>query len=460
MSNREKSYVFHGMTTSLCSSCMAKVPAKILLRPHGVFLQKRCDIHGIHEELLEEDCEFYLKQYQYQKPGTQSATQTEYNCGCPHDCGLCPDHEQHTCIGVLEVTNKCDLACPVCFAVADEGTPLPLEQIARMLDLFIQSESGAAEILQISGGEPTTHPQIIDIIKLARAKGIRYVMLNTNGLRIATDPAFVTELSQFVGGFEVYLQFDGFTAGTYDYLRGRDLTALKQQAVAALTAHKIPITLVATLLRGINEDEIGHLVEFGINTAGIRGINFQPMAFFGRVPEEQYPTDRLTSTGILRAIEKQTKGMIRRDDFIPLPCDPGRVAITLLYRSGGEFVPLTRHLDPRKYLPLFDNTLAVYAEDIVDNALRDLCGGKTCNCLGFIKDCLPMSSLGMKALFSRDKVQFGTDNLFRITSTSFIDRFNFDMHSMKQECVHVLTPDLRKIPFSAYNIFYREQVKP
>lgn len=153
---------------------------------------------------------------QYSKPGTLSKPQQSRDRGFPFDCGLCPDHEQHSCIGVLEVTSNCDAHCPTCYAQSkDNGEFLRMEQFEQMLDFFIDAEFGQAEILQISGGEPTTHPDILEIIRMAKRKKIKYVMLNTNGLRIATDETFVRELSRFVRDFEVYLQFDGFAEQTY-----------------------------------------------------------------------------------------------------------------------------------------------------------------------------------------------------------------------------------------------------
>lgn len=452
----ERPYTLHAVTMSLCSQCLAPVPAKVIFQHGAVYLLKNCLQHGVQQELLEEDRDWYLQRYTYDRPGTDAAPQTETRRGCPYDCGLCPDHEQHTCIGLLEVTNACDLHCPVCFANAGTGTFLPLHTIAAMLDAYQDSEDGAAEVLQISGGEPTTHPQILEIIALAREKHIRYVMLNTNGKRLAEDRDFVRALGQFRTGFEIYLQFDGFTREVHERLRGEDLTALKERALANLADFGVPVTLVATVQQGVNEHELGRLVEFGLNHPVVRGINFQPLAFSGRVTDAD-PARRITLSGILRRLELQMAGMLRMNDFIPLPCDADRVAVTFLYRDKGAFVPVTRHLQAKNYLSLFKNTLAFYPQDVFHKMAEELCSGaQTCNCLGFLKDLLPLAPLGVKAALTGDKATFLNDNFFRITVTSFLDRYNFDMKSMKKECVHVLTPDLRKMPFSACNLLHRE----
>lgn len=206
----DRDYIFHEFTTSLCPKCLKNVSAKIIFKNNKVFLKKYCKKHGEQEELLEEDIEYYKTKRNYDKPGTISKTQNKTKKGCPFDCGLCPVHDQHTCIGLIEVTNRCNLKCPTCYAKSGEGKDLSLKKISKMMDFMVKSEGGESEILQISGGEPTLHPEIIKIVELARTKKIKYVMLNTNGLRIAEEEDFVKELSKFKKRFEIYLQFDGF----------------------------------------------------------------------------------------------------------------------------------------------------------------------------------------------------------------------------------------------------------
>lgn len=455
--SKNRDYQFIESTISLCPECLTRIDAKIILKDNKIYVLKNCVKHGEYEEILEENAEYYLGRMLYNKPGSISKIQTVRKDNCPFDCGLCPEHEQHTCIGLIEVTNDCDLKCPVCYARSGNGIPLTMKKIEKMLDLYLDSEYGNAEILQISGGEPTTHPDIIEIIKLARKKKVKYVMLNTNGLRLAEDEEFVKELSQFVGGFEVYLQFDGFNEETYKHLRGRPLLAVKQKAIANLEKYKIPITLVATIERGINDKEIGKIIEFGINSKYVRGVNFQPVAFFGRLNGVNRK-NRITITGIVENIDKQTKGTIKRTDFIPLPCNVDRVAVTYLYKTKGEFIPLMRNLDLKNYVPIIRNTFKFdpeeFLKDLTKNAFcsTDAC----CNYLGLLgefKKIIPKSYF-LKS--EKEKIEYVSENTFRISVTSFIDAYNFDMKSMKKECVHVITPDLKKIPFSSYNILHRK----
>ncbi|MEI6533606.1 MAG: radical SAM protein, partial [Candidatus Roizmanbacteria bacterium] len=367
-------------------------------------------------------------------------------------CGLCPDHEQHTCIGLIEVTNECGLKCPVCYANAGNGPPLRLESIEKMMDFYQAAEHSKAELLQISGGEPTAHPQIIEILQMAKKKKFKYVMLNTNGIRLASDTVFVKELSLLCPGFEVYLQFDGLLPKTHEYLRGKDLTDVKKRAITNLSEYNIPITLVTTVENDINDQELGSIFTYALNTKCIRGINFQPVAYFGRTKDTKI-NNRSTLTGILQKLEKQTNGMLQKNDFLPLPCHPERVAFTYLYKNGGSFVPITRGMNAEQYVPLIKNTFTFTPEDIMQKLLQ--CNDN--NCMSLIKDLLPLVPLSYFAKSVKQKQDYINENIFRISITSFVDIYNFDMKSMKKECVHIITPDLKRIPFSAYNMFHRKK---
>lgn len=452
--NNDSDYIFHEYTYSLCPQCLLPIPAKIIIKNNSVYLSKFCQKHGESLAILEEDAAYYLSEAQYAKPGTLSKTQTKISKGCPFDCGLCPDHEQHTCIALIEVTNNCNLKCPTCYADSNKGNYLSLEKIERMLDFYQEAEGGKAEVLQISGGEPTLHPQIIEIIKLAKKKQIKSVMLNTNGIRIAEDLEFVKELSRFDEGFEIYLQFDGFDPSTYKRIRGIDMTGIKKRAIDNLTGYKIPITLVATVEKGINDHELGKIFEFGLHTPFVRGVNFQPLAFFGRLNKPDI-NNRITMTGIIKKLEEQTNGILTKKDFIPLPCHPERVAFTFLYRKGGGFVPITRHLNAKKYLPLIKNTFSFKPEDFTEKIEKNFI--LSCNCFDLLKKLRPLIPVNYTLKSKVDKTKHINENTFRVSIVSFVDAYNFDMKSMKKECVHIITPDLKRIPFSSFNLIHRNR---
>lgn len=452
-----RDYVFIEATRSFCSRCDELVDAKVIVRHGSAYLLKRCLRHGEELELLEEDAGWLDVKRRFEKPGNAIKPDTAVRRGCPFDCGLCPDHEQHTCIGLIEVTQACDLVCPVCYADSGPGEHLPLATVEAMMDFYRQREGGRPEILQIGGGEPTSHPEIAAILTLAKRKKFKYVMLNTNGLRIAEDPEFAAFLGTLTPGFEVYLQFDGVKERTYEKLRGRKLLDVKRAAIENLRAANVPVTIVATIVRGVNDRQIGDIVRFGLETPCVRGVNFQPVAFFGRGPAEDVK-NRVTLSGIRREIEHQTGGLFKREDIIPLPCDPDRVAVTYAVKNGDGFVPITAKIKVEGYLELIDNTMDFRAEDLVKNAIaRSVTKGIGCDCIRLMDEVTAILPEGYVKWSARERADFINTNTFRITVSSFVDRYNFDATSIKRECVHIITPDLQRIPFSAYNMRYRPQ---
>ena len=227
--------IFWELTRSLCPECRRVIDAQILLRDGRVIMRKRCPDHGWFEALVFGDADLYTKIARFNKPGTIPLKfTTEVREGCPHDCGLCPEHRQHTCLALIEVNSACNLDCPLCFAnsgthLAKTGFELTRQQVTFMLDRYVEAE-GNPEVLQFSGGEPTLHPDLLDFVELAKEKGVGYVMINTNGLKIAHDDRLLAGLQRLKP--HVYLQFDGFESTTNLALRGR--RELVQEKLRAL----------------------------------------------------------------------------------------------------------------------------------------------------------------------------------------------------------------------------------
>lgn len=449
-----RDYIYHSFTKSLCSICEKPVDAKIIYNNDGVFILKDCPKCGEHKELLEQDYNYHLNKFKYDKPGTKSSVQTNSDLGCPYDCGLCENHDQHTCIGLIEITKRCNLNCPMCYADSGSGKDLDLLTIEKMMDFYIESENLNAEILQISGGEPTLHNDIIEIIKLARRKGIKYVMLNTNGIRIAHDEMFVKELAKFRGGFEVYLQFDGFSDDVYEQLRGQKLLDIKKKAISNLSKYNIPTTLVATIENNKNDNYCGEILVYAMNTKSVRGVNFQPVSYYcGNKPNEK----RITLSGILNRIEQQTNKMLKATDFIPLPCNVERVAITYLFKHKGAYIPITRNRDLVDFKEFIGNTFMFTVEDTLKDFDENSKIFNVCKCFDFINDIKKYLPKNFILKSKEEKLKFVDENTFRISVSSFVDKYNFDIKSMQKECVHIITPDLKRVPFSAFNMIHRKK---
>jgi hypothetical protein len=461
-----RDHIFHEITRSLCPECGQVVDAQVLIRDGGVYLRKHCPEHGWHEALVSSDADWYLNSLKYNKPGAVPYDfATTVQRGCPDDCGLCPEHQQHTCIGIIEITSRCNLSCPTCFADAGSGTSaklsaghdLSLAQVEAILDRFLETE-GQPEVVQISGGEPTIHPHLLDILAAARARDIRHVMLNTNGLRLAQDPDFAHQLARYQP--TIYLQFDGLTASTYQALRGRDLRAIKQQALDNLAEAGLHVVLVATITRGINEGEIGDILGFGLEHPAVLGVSYQPVTFAGRCLNHKDPLDRVTLPDVLHALETQTDGLLRVSDFIPVPCPyPTCSACTYAFVDGDQVVPIPRLVDVDDYLDFVTNRAAPELSDEIQQAVEALWSMAATMGTDKTTDDLACVACGINVPLPADP-EFLRQHFFLVQVHSFMDEYTFDLKRLMKCCVHELLPDGRAVPFCAYNnLGYREKVR-
>jgi len=452
---RETDAIFYELTRSICPTCRSLIDAQILLRDGKVYMRKRCQEHGWFEGLVYSDATLYVNSLRYNKPGTIPLSfSTEVKAGCPYDCGLCPEHKQHACLGIIEVNTGCNLACPVCFADAGDGYTLTLEDVERMLDRFVECEA-EPEVLQFSGGEPTLHPEILTMLRAAKRRPIKYVMLNTNGVRLARDARFVAQLAEI--GPTIYLQFDGLTAETSIRLRGKNLVDEKLRALDRLADAGLKAILVAAVERGVNEHEAGPLVRFALEHPAVRGITFQPVTHVARHLSFD-PMERITIPDVIRAIEAQTEGLFVQRDFVPVPCCfPTCSSVTYAYVDGKRVTPLPRVLDVHRYLDYIANRTVPDLSAEVRRALEGLWSASAIPGTARAADQFACAScdLGLDR-GARDLV----DRIFMITIKDFMDAYTFSVKSVMKCCVAVLVPDGRMIPFCAYNTLgYREQIR-
>ena len=444
-------YLFLGQTTSLCESCYRLVPAKITGEGTDVFYLKRCPEHGVQKTLVADDLAYWKSQRDWVKPGDrplQVQTRTEH--GCPWDCGLCADHEQHSCLAIVEINDACNLACPVCFADSGphRGTHRPLAEIEAMLDAVVLSE-GEPDLVQLSGGEPTIHPRFWDVMDAARRRPIRHLMINTNGLRIAREPGFAERLATYNPGFEVYLQFDSLKRDALMDIRGADLSRVRIEALEALERAGVSTTLVVTLKAEVNDGEIGDIVRFALKWRCVRGVTFQPIQDAGRNAGFEAKRNRMVLTQVRRAVAQAE--VFALEDLIPLPCNPDQICIGYGLRSGEDVLPITRLLPREALVDAAPNTVAFEAFPELQRGIFDLLSlstvqNNTQDKLASLLCCLPNAAVPQG---------LGYEHTFRVVVSQFLDRFNFDLGTVKRSCVHFVQPDGSIIPFDTYNTFYR-----
>lgn len=475
MANRERDDVFLELTRSVCPVCKATIDAEVNAREGQVFLRKRRPQHGEFEARVYGDAQMYVDIPRCNKPGSRPLqTQTQVKDGCPSDCGLCPEHRQHACLGVIEVNTACNLDCPVCFADSGhqpDGYSITLAQCATMLDAFVAAE-GEPEVVMFSGGEPTIHRDILAMVDLAQQRPIKAINLNTNGIRLASDKGFVAELGRRNRPgrrINIYLQFDGLQEETQRTIRGRDLRAVKERALENCADAGLTVTLVAAIEKGVNEHEIGPIVRHGIAHRAVRSVVFQPVTHAGRHLAFD-PMTRLTNSDVLHGIAEQVPEWLTAEDFFPVPCcAPTCRSVTYLLTQGtpGEpdfgLVPIPRLLQVEDYLDYVTNRVVPDYE--IREALEKLwsasafIGTDTCDerlaKVASALDCADACGVNLPAA-----LETITTNTFMIVVQDFQDPYTLNVRQLMKCCVEEITPDGRLIPFCAYNsVGYREKVR-
>lgn len=488
---KTRPYLFYDIALSICTTCYRKIEAKIVFQDANVYLLKRCPQHGSEKVLIADDIDYYrrCREIFIKPPEMPLVYNTPVKWGCPYDCGLCTDHEQHSCLTLVEICDYCNLRCPVCYAESgpERQQFRDLKQIERMLDAVVRNE-GHPDVVQLSGGEPTVHPDFFAVVEMAKARPIKHLMVNTNGVRIAQEEDFVKRLAEVKEDFEVYLQFDSFEREPLMQLRGADLRRVRQEAIEKLNRYNISTNLVVTLKKGLNDHEIGKTIDYALEQPCVRGVTFQPIQDAGRIeslpanpatvhvgtaafdhPAERSSraneaatnirafnpaTDRLTLTEVRRKILEQTT-VFKPEDVIPVPCHPDSLAMAYALKLNGKVRPLTSMIPPDVLINGAANTILYEQDPTVRNGLFKL----------FATNHSPQSQAGtlrellccLPKVFVPDQISY--DNIFRVIIMQFIDAHAFDVRSVKKTCVHIVHPDGRLIPFDTFNLFYRDQLE-
>lgn len=425
-----------GQVESLCPYCFKKIVGQKVEYEDKVYLEKSCEEHGFFKTLIWEGKD-YETWSDVEKFKTPNVVSSKVNKGCPYDCGICSEHRQETCCVLLEITNRCNLKCPICFASSNENTKedISIERISEYYDYLM--ECGGPYNIQLSGGEPTLRDDLDEIIKIGREKGFTFFQLNTNGIRIGEDENYIKALSD-AGLNTVFLQFDGLSDEVYSKLRGKKLLRIKLKAIENCKKAGVGVVLVPTIMQDVNVNQIGKIINFAIdNMPAIRGVHFQPVSFFGRY-ENRDESYRITIPKMLREIEKQMKGKMKIKNFM----------------GGGA---------ENSYCSFHGNFLVNE-----DKSLKPL--GSKSNCC-----CKPTSSKQSREFVAKQwsavknsSNKKDAKNNFTKSLDDFLDRFdnytlaisamlfqdvwNVDLDRLKQCYIHVVSEDMKLIPFCAYNL--------
>jgi uncharacterized radical SAM superfamily Fe-S cluster-containing enzyme len=456
-------------TTSTCPTCLALLDAKVIIRRGKVYFVKDCPRCGPSEALVSENASYYVKAYSYARAGTEPLVfATPVSDGCPTDCGTCGDHEQHTCLPIIEVTDHCNLECPICIVNNQYANHIEIDAFRRMIDRLVENE-GQLESVALSGGEPTSHPRILELIDLANRAEIGRVVVITNGLRLGKDRKFAEALKQ--KGAYVGLQFDGFTADTHEKIRGRDLCAEKAAALAMLKELEIPTQLIFVAARGVNEHQIGQVVDLFLSEEHFLSLSFQPAAFTGygggNFPHD--PLDRLTIPGVIAAIAEQTQGRLAVSDFAPLPCShPQCVSLSYLLKlNDGSYLPFGRFVDFSRHGTLLRSSATLGASPEIESALQDVIYDvfareaeipRASEILSALRRTLSVM-FPSEPMTAKQAVRIGEGQAKSIFLHHYMDRHDFDLERLRKCCHHYPQTDGRIMPACGFNMFHRGAAK-
>lgn len=472
-------------TQSLCPVCLRRVEATYERSAKDaltVVLRKTCPDHGT----------FSVSVWQEAKPGEVATPpftawsrpkspsypanpHTPIREGCPFDCGLCPAHAQHTCTGLFEVTMRCDMACPVCYASAGSMSnqnsgataDVPLSVIAAQMDT-LKGASGPCNV-QISGGEPTMRHDLPQIITLARQRGFGLVQINTNGLRLSREQGYAHALRE-AGLDSIYLQWDGVRESSFTSLRGRECLDFKRRAVRNCAEAGLGVVLVATLVRGVNDGELGDLLRMALELGpAVRGLHMQPAAFFGRYPWRLEEAPRLTLPEVMAALARQAPEIVSLSHLHPPGCENELCSFSAVYRrvqkNGVPSLEWLADAGQSCCSPAPQSAGAEVPPPAEDGARKAKqfvalhwkggtgCGESACACGGASGS--DADSAGNNASadgFSRFLAQAGAEQRFTLSAMAFQDALSLDLDRVRGCCIHVVRSDGRMIPFCLHNL--------
>ena len=450
-------------TKALCNVCGKLTDAKVVFREHGVFLVKWCPEHEQTEALVCSDPDWYRASFAYVKPGTiPKGRAVDSYAGCPDSCGLCPEHQQHTCVPILEITDRCDMDCPICLVGKREQRDLPLEDVRSIVDRLIAFE-GRVNMLTLSGGEPTVHRDFLKVVDEVSRPEIGIVSVSTNGLSLEGDEDMIRALRD--RGVVISLQLDGLLPETYAKLRGNPaLAATKQRLIERILALGARMSITMTLARGVNETEVKTLLGMLFEHDQVVSMMLQPLAHTdrARLRYGASPEAILTTPDVVDLLVDGSGGVLARSDFTPLPCShPSCFTLTYLLKAvDGTYLPLPRIIESDVYLETIKNEALLNTDadtlERVKDSLYKLWSsdGMVPNrevVLATIKQLVKdMSRLGKRAPHG-EVLDLGVRHVKSIFIHHFMDRFTFDLSRVIKCCNHYPQADGKFLPACVRN---------
>ncbi len=468
MANKANPYTYLNMTVSICPTCHRSLPGAIKERDGKVFMSKSCPEHGRFQTVIASDAELYKETQKFTSPSLMlKQYQTKTTQGCPQDCGVCPEHEQNNAVPVIEITNVCNLDCPICFADNNHDYNMSNEEFSKCLDILEASDSDV-DILVLTGGEPTAHPRLIELIELAyQRKKIPRVAIATNGILLAKRPQLVEKLAAC--GAYVLFQLDSTDPAKNEVLRGQEMTKFREQALENLEKHNVQTSILMTVIRGLNDDEIGALLKFTLSKPFLRGLEVQTMSYTGSGGREMKfdPMNRITGTDLVHSIDEQSDGLIKISDFSPMAHPhPNCVAITyVLMLLDGTAIPFPRFTDPEIYAAAVRSAFIAKPDERHERLLKEIIDGVFAREKEI--DHGPMILRTLKAMLGElysttdcktdaERLRLVEKYVKNVFLHNYMDDHSFDASVLRKCTSMQIIPDGRMIPNCGYRVIHRK----
>jgi len=473
-------------TKSVCPDCLKVIEATIYEEDGKVMIRKTCPEHGEYKDVYWSSVEDFHRamKFAYVGIGLENPRTKTVN-GCPYDCGLCPNHKTHTCLALIDVTNRCNLNCPICFAHAGKAGYVyepTLEQIKEMLKNLRNNIPVPAPAVQFAGGEPTLREDLPEIIRAAKEAGFPHVEIATNGLMLLKE-GYARQLAE-AGLSTVYLQFDGVTPEPYLAARGVNLLPQKLKILERCREEGLhSIVLVPTLVRGVNDGQVGDIIRLAVkNSDIIRCVNFQPVSITGRIDYEKRQEMRITIPDLMRLAEEQTDGIIKRSDWYPVPfvvplsralgARKGAPAVEfsthpacgmatfIIVEDDGSFQPITAYVDVERFIGSLEKMAVDFSAGTRIGRLKGTMRGAI-SAMRFFKKKGLLASLANSFLIKKDYDSLAEfmKRVIMIGSMHFQDPYNFDLERVERCAIHYAIPDGRIVPFCSMNSLHRQTIE-
>ncbi|MBZ5585609.1 MAG: radical SAM protein [Acidobacteriia bacterium] len=484
-------------TQSLCPECTQLIEARIFEEGGKVVMEKSCPTHGEFRDIVYSDAKMYLKMEEWEFGDNRGLSNPAVTTAakCPDDCGLCNLHTSHTGLANVDLTNRCNLTCPVCFANANSAGYLyepDFETVRKMLQALRNQKPVSGRIVQFSGGEPTIYPRFLDVLRMAKEMGFSHLQAATNGLKF-TNLEFAEQCKE-AGLHTLYLQFDGVCDDVYRRTRGESLWEKKIRCIENVKKAGLKIVYVPTIVKGINDHQIGDILRLALEYIECSsGISFQPVAFTGRISRHELEAKRFTLSDFAHAVEQQTGIAKAHEDWFPLSCvTPFSKLISALRGDETTTLSCHPHCSVGTYLFVDQNRKATPVTQFIDvgpmlqemdllarkagkrrtkfwtrlqawNNLRKFYHqDRAPEGLTFTKFLQTLQGMTDKRYGRGDSEKSGfTYRTLMLAGMHFMDSYNYDVERVKRCVIHYAAPNGLIYPFCAYNSgpVYRERIE-